>query len=321
MSRRRSLPWIYRWSRPIISTISIVGALLTAYLTVNKLTGSEVACVGDATASGCSDVLSSAYASVFGLPLPLFGFLAYSSMASFALVPLAINRDTSKSLRTNLENWTWLLLLVGATSMATFSAYLMYILATKLQATCIYCISSAIFALSLLILTVIGREWEDLGQILFTGLIVSVITLVGALGIYAPLNSPAAQGGTIPQATGSPQAPDGWKINTTSGAAEIALAQHLTAIGAKKYGAFWCPHCYDQKQLFGQQAFAQVNYIECADGGKNAQPQACREAGVQSFPTWEINGEKYPGTQTLERLAELSGYQGLTDFKYNLPGR
>lgn len=29
----------------------------------------------------------------------------------------------------------------------------------------------------------------------------------------------------------------------------IALARHLYSIGAKMYGAFWCTHCNDQKQV------------------------------------------------------------------------
>ena len=72
----RSLPWLHRWSRPIIGAIAITGAILTAYLTVTKLTGGEVVCgIGEAGkfTSGCKDVLSSPYATVFGLPLSLFG--------------------------------------------------------------------------------------------------------------------------------------------------------------------------------------------------------------------------------------------------------
>ena len=323
MTRRRSLPWIHRFSRPIMGGIAVIGALLTAYLTIAKLTGGEVVCSAGSgeVASGCSNVLDSPYATVLGLPLPLFGLLAYLGMATFALSPLIIDADKSKSFRKELEKWTWLLLLVGATAMATFSGFLMYVLFFKLQALCLYCISSALFSLSFLVLTIIGREWEDVGQIFFNGLIVAVITIIAALGIYSPLLNPVADGGVIPQPTSAPEPPLGWEITTTSGEAEMALASYLTSIGAKKYGAFWCPHCYDQKQLFGKQAFSEVDYIECAQEGKNPQPQVCINAGVQSYPTWEIKGEQYSGTQTLERLADLSGYTGATNFKYRLPGR
>jgi len=47
-----------------------------------------------------------------------------------------------------------------------------------------------------------------------------------------------------------------------SGASEIALAQHLNKVGAKML-EFTCPHCQNQKHLFGQEAAGQFNYIEC----------------------------------------------------------
>jgi uncharacterized membrane protein len=325
MTRRRSIPWIYRWSRPIIGAIAIVGAILTAYLTFNKLTGNTVACTVEAAQSGgCGDVLNSPYAMVFGLPLSLFGFLAYVSMATFALGPLFVNPDENKALRKQLENSTWLLLLAGGTAMAVFSGYLMYILATELKTPCPYCIGSAIFSLSLLILAIVGREWEELGQIFFTAIIVGMITIVGTLAVYANVDNPDSVAGglqPIPEPTTNPQPPYGWEVTTTSGEAEIALAKHLKSIGAKEYGAFWCPHCFEQKQLFGKEAFKSVTYIECDPQGKNPQPQACADAGVKSFPTWEINGELYPGTKLPQELAKISGYQGPMNFKYTLPGR
>ncbi|GAB4524691.1 MAG: vitamin K epoxide reductase family protein [Pleurocapsa sp.] len=333
MRRRRSLPWIYRWSRPLIGAISIAGVILTTYLTITKLTGTGPVCSADATgSSGCGGVLDSPYATVFGLPLSFIGLLAYIAMATLALAPLAINRDRQKELKRQTENLTWWLLLAGSTAMAVFSGYLMYILATKLQTVCPYCIGSALFSLSLLILTTTGRDWEDLGQILFTGVMVAMLTLVGALGVYANVNNPVADANNgvevvdadglipIPETQGNPQPPHGWEVTTTSGEAEIALAQHLTAIGAKKYGAFWCPHCYEQKQLFGQEAFSKIDYIECDPQGENPQRDACIAAGIKSFPTWEINGEFYSGVKTASELAELSGYDGADDFKYKLPG-
>ncbi|MBE9117759.1 vitamin K epoxide reductase family protein [Lusitaniella coriacea LEGE 07157] len=324
MSRRRSTPWIHRWSRHLIGAIATVGLVLTAYLTITKLAGAEVGCIAGAEQAGCNDVLSSSYASLFGLPLPLFGAIAYGSMAAFALIPLAINRETSKDLRKQLEDWSWLFLLIGGTAMAVFSSYLMYLLAFKLQSVCLYCIGSAILSWSLLILTIVGRSWEDFGQLVFTGFIVAMVTLVGTLAVYANVNNPSVANGQtpIPQTATQPNYQKGtWEITTNSGAAEIALAEHLSETGAKKYGAFWCPHCHEQKQLFGKEAFKKVDYIECAVVNSKEQAPECTAAKIQSYPTWEINGELHKGSQTLEELAELSGYQGPTDFKYTLPGR
>ncbi|MBD1807363.1 vitamin K epoxide reductase family protein [Microcoleus sp. FACHB-SPT15] len=331
MSRRRSAPWIHRWSRQLIGAIAAVGALLTAYLTIVKLTGGTAACTASAAASGasgCNDVLSSPYATVFGLPLALFGFLAYASMATFALAPLAVNVQQQKELRSKLEDWTWLLLFAGATAMTIFSGYLMYLLAFEIKTVCLYCIGSALFSLSMLVLTFIGRSWEDAGQLFFVGIIVGMVTLISALGVYANVGKPiatAAGGATPIPITALNEAPraeiGGWEITTTSGEAEIALARHLKQVGAKAFFAYWCPHCYEQKQLFGKEALSELNAIECAADGKNGQPQVCAEAGVKGFPSWQINGELTSGTKTLEELADLTGYQGIRNFKYTLPTR
>ncbi len=308
MSRRRQkTPWIHQRSRYIIGAIATVGALGTAYLTIIKLMGGDAAC----PSQGCAQVLSSPYATVFGLPLTLFGFLAYSSMGMLALGPLGVNPETHKDLKLKLDNWSWLLLFIGASAMTIFSGYLMYLLVTEIRATCIYCVTSAILSLSMLVLTLLGRAWDDVGQLLFTGFLVAIVTLVGTLGIYSTVGSSSPP--ASPVETGSGQAPP--PIQTTSGESELALARHLTAIGAKMYGAFWCPHCHDQEAMFGREAFEIVNYIECDPEGLNAQPDACQAAGVRGYPSWEINGQVYSGRAPLEDLAQLSGYSGPMDFQ------
>ena len=177
----------------------------------------------------------------------------------------------------------------------------------------------------MLLLTVLGRIWEDIGQILFTGVIVGMVTLIGTLGVYAgvtPDGTPAQSdtGGAIsfiPKENPKPGV--GWEITTTSGEAEIALARHLKEIGAKEYIAWWCPHCHDQKLLFGKEAYKEVPYTDCAPANNpNAQKPECKAAGIQSYPTWKIKGKTYQGAQSLEELAKVSGYEGPTNFKYYL---
>lgn len=116
-------------------------------------------------------------------------------------------------------------------------------------------------------------------------------------------------------------------IKQTSGESELELAQHLKAQGAKLYGAYWCPHCHDQHELFGKEAFEYLSYIECAPDGKASQTQHCetfyretkdRTGQVLGFPAWVINGKVYRGRQSLENLAKYSGYQGPSKFKNNL---
>ncbi|MGB3559369.1 MAG: vitamin K epoxide reductase family protein [Geitlerinemataceae cyanobacterium] len=292
MTRRRSVPWIHRWSRPIMGGIAAIGAAGTAFLTVVKLTGDTS---GVCPTGGCDVVLSSPYATVFGLPLTLFGFLGYFSMVVFALSPLAIDPSKNKQLHNKVEGWTGLLLFLGGTAMAVFSSYLMYVLAAKIQAVCPYCIASAIFSWSLLILSIVGRDWDDRGQLLFSGIAVAMVTLIGTLGVYSGIN------------------PDG--TTTASGSAQVLLAEHLADTDAQMFGAYWCSHCLNQKAMFGKEAFKKIDYVECDPKGDNPRTQLCKEANIEGFPTWKIKGEFYQGERTLEELANLSDYQGLRNFE------
>lgn len=314
-NRRRSTPWIQRWARPLIGTIAVLGAINTGYLTLTKLFSTSTAC----PTGGCEQVLSSPYATVFGAPLALFGFLAYVTVAGLALIPLAVNPESNKSLRTQLEDWTWLPLFAVVTAMLVFSGYLMNIMISKfvvpygVNGICYYCIASALFALTLFVLTLLGRSWEDIGQLLFTGLVVAVVTLIGTLGVYAHIETPQpnpSSSATVPGQAGPP-------ILNTSGPAEMELSRHLKQKGAKMYGAYWCPHCHDQKELFGKEAFSLLTYIECAPDGQNPQTERCQAAKIQGFPSWEISGKQVEpaGTLSLEKLADLTGYTGSREFR------
>lgn len=292
MIRRRSVPWIHRWSRQIMGAIASIGALETAFLTFVKLTGNTSAVC---PTGGCDLVLNSSYATIFGLPLTAFGFLGYFSMAVFALLPLAIDPNKNKQLHNRADRWTGLLLFLGGTAMAVFSSYLMYILAFKIQAFCPYCIASAILSWSLFILAIVGREWDDRGQLFFSGITVAMVTLISVLGIYSGI--------------------EGEGTSASSGSAQVQLAQHLADIDAQMFGAYWCSHCQNQKKMFGKEAFKKIDYVECDPKGENPRPQLCKEANIEGFPTWKIKGEFYSGERTLEDLAQLSGYQGSRNFE------
>ncbi len=92
----------------------------------------------------------------------------------------------------------------------------------------------------------------------------------------------------------------------------MALAEHLTASGAKLYSTFWCPYCRKQEQMFGA-AMAKLPSVECDPEGKNSQTALCRQAGVSGFPSWEVKGKLYPGLRSPDELAHLSGYTGPRD--------
>jgi len=294
-----------------MGSIAMLGAIETTVLTVVKLTDNVAAIC---PSEGCDIVLTSPYATVFGLPLTLFGFVGYAAMAIFALAPYAIDPQKNRQGRERLDRLTGWALLVGGAVMAAFSGYLMYLLATQMQEFCPYCLASALFSFSLFGLAAFGRSWEDVGQPLFVSSIVAVVTLTGVTGLYAGVSPSVAA--TPDAVRGTKQAPP--DVTTESGEAEIALARHLRSIGARTFGAYWCPHCYSQKQLFGREAFELVEYIECDPRGANGNPQVCREAGIRAYPTWEIDGQLYEGLRELDELAQMSGYTGDMAFRHSL---
>src|SRR5262250_3443576 len=81
-----------------------------------------------------------------------------------------------------------------------------------------------------------------------------------------------------------------------------AFAKCLSARQAKMYGAYWCPHCADQKEMFGR-SFRYVAYIECGIPGSRDEAKSCVDVGVKHFPTWQFgDGERREGTQPLRAL-------------------
>ncbi len=99
---------------------------------------------------------------------------------------------------------------------------------------------------------------------------------------------------------------------------EARLAEHLTATGAKMYGAYWCPHCGAQKEYFGAVA-DQLPYVECDAEGYSAQSELCAEMGIEVYPTWIIDGQYYTGVQLPGKLAALSGFESDSDSEETSP--
>ncbi|MCX5947208.1 MAG: hypothetical protein NTY67_03130 [Cyanobacteria bacterium] len=89
---------------------------------------------------------------------------------------------------------------------------------------------------------------------------------------------------------------------------QLALANHLRQQGAIFYGAYWCTHCFRQKDLFGQEAGDRLPYVECAKDQAGA--DRCNAADVRAYPTWVLGNERREGVQTLEELATWSGFAG-----------
>lgn len=85
------------------------------------------------------------------------------------------------------------------------------------------------------------------------------------------------------------------------------FAQCLNEKGVKMYGAFWCPHCKEQKKEFGK-SWKFVNYTECSTADGNGQLKICADANITGYPTWEfVDGERIEGKVSFEKLSEKAG--------------
>jgi hypothetical protein len=136
-----------------------------------------------------------------------------------------------------------------------------------------------------------------------------------ALGLVclSPLLPDAAPGAR--RAVAAPPPPGAASSTPTLGAAlqpssaqQLALVDHLRRTGVVFYGAWWCPACFRQKNLFGQEAGNQLPYVECEK--TEEQRQRCTKVGIGAYPTWVLGSQKLEGVQTLERLAQWSGFRG-----------
>jgi hypothetical protein len=86
-----------------------------------------------------------------------------------------------------------------------------------------------------------------------------------------------------------------------------SFAQCLAAKQTKMYGLYYCPHCLDQKEMFGE-SFHYVPYVECAIKGSSDEAAECKVAGVKLFPSWQFGTEPpKEGVLSLEALSDKTG--------------
>ena len=85
------------------------------------------------------------------------------------------------------------------------------------------------------------------------------------------------------------------------------FAKCVAAKPTTMYGAYWCPHCAEQKEMF-ESSFQFVPYVECGVPGSRDEAQVCKDAGIKHFPTWQFaDGERREGTQPLQMLGAETG--------------
>lgn len=147
-----------------------------------------------------------------------------------------------------------------------------------------------------------------LGAALLAGVSAALVTSAEA-ATPSPLSRPATAVAAAPT--------KGLEAVSPSTPYQIALAEHLRLKGAIFYGAWWCPHCFHQKNLFGTEGARILPYIECdkEDQGR----QKCVAAKVRAYPTWVLGGERREGMLTLAELSAWSGFRGSPNLGKGTP--
>lgn len=123
-----------------MACLALVGLADAIYLTVQHVTGQSVRCT---IVSGCSEVLSSEYASIKGIPLALIGAVAYFTVFSLATLA-AFGYPLVRKL---------LPILVGLMFLTTL--WLIYLQAFVIGQFCQFCMLSAAVTIVLMVLVLL----------------------------------------------------------------------------------------------------------------------------------------------------------------------
>lgn len=128
---------------PILAAIvALIGLADSIYLTIHHYTAEPVPC---SIITGCEQVLTSSYAEVAGIPLAIFGAVAYLTAFVLAILSAYGNR------------LTWTLFGLQVVIMSLFSGWLLYVQGFILEAFCQFCLISAATTFTLLILFITSK--------------------------------------------------------------------------------------------------------------------------------------------------------------------
>jgi len=311
--------------RKVIGGLASLGTVETAYLSYVKLFkagGISNLCGSAAESSSCTSVLDGPYATVHlgdaSVPLTVIGSLAYGTVVLLAFLPILIAPTSSED-----ENKNRLAILCATTSMATFSVFLLILLFNVLHQSCPYCIASASISIVMGLLAwfsgFLPPSSANLGLGSTFGFGSVGTATVAALALFFSVDASSASSSPVGSSGGSGGTPEASSLVVASSETNIPpppvtasstpqslkIAEELNLLDAKMYGAYWCSHCFDQKQRLGRDAMRTIPYIECAKDGKNSQRDMCEKQKIAGYPTWEIGGKRYPGEWDLEELENI----------------
>ncbi len=257
------------------------GIALTSYLTFVAWFGERPAFCG--ADSECDLVQQSRWSVLLGLPIAFWGVLTYALLARLVW-----------RLRTRPR--TWQLALTVASIGAGVSWYLTAVSIFVIEATCTYCLISSAIINAVLVLLLMRRPahmpehaWgKSLPVPIGSTALIVVLLFMHFSGLFDP-----AAGPEKPYLK--------------------ALAMHLRNSDARFYGAYWCPVCQKQKELFEASAH-RLPYVECTPNGRNGGLNfACVANEVTDYPTWIIGGRRHVGLVSVETLATISRFEWSAD--------
>jgi len=130
--------------RGVSMIFAAVGLVVASYLVYIKINPASLLCVG---VGGCETVNASIYSEVMGVPVAVFGALAFALLLAVLLLEprLAFAGE-----------WGPLIVFGVALAGTLYSAYLTYIELAVIHAICPYCVASAV-AMTLIFLLSIAR--------------------------------------------------------------------------------------------------------------------------------------------------------------------
>ena len=129
--------------RQITIALTIIGLLVSIYMTIYKFTNNESMCIGS---SGCSEVNASRYSEINGIPVALLGVVGYA-----AILALLFIEQRPGFIQENGSLLFFGISLIGF----LFTLYLIYLEIALIKAYCPFCLASQAVMIVLFIISVI----------------------------------------------------------------------------------------------------------------------------------------------------------------------
>ena len=127
----------------ITTFFSVLGIADSLYLAEHAITKTALSCgIGTGALTGCNVVAQSEYSHILGIPLGIYGLVFYTAV--FVLSLVARSRPTKRIKQ--------LLLLSGTLGML-LSLYFLWLQVFIIDAICIYCLASFVFATAIFVTT------------------------------------------------------------------------------------------------------------------------------------------------------------------------